>query len=437
MGLAITMFKRALIELADGPSALRQARGSRRERMLPGRSAAWLAALLSIVCAAMPLHADLHPLAIAVVESIGDGYFEPAGRCIVIRSQPVRLFIRIRNTSENAVPMRAHPENAYSIELKNQTGMTFMVERKKGTGGDAADDRRVYLSPRAERIIPMDIRRDTWEGVPDLEAGKESTYVARIVYETTDGQVVYSEPYKLVVSILESNTPFPRGLPAGGEESNKGATNDVEPTTSGTGWFCQGGYVVTCYHVVKGHKIITVVSGNLPRRKASVMTRDETNDLAVLKLDDDSNLPAGIPIGQRSLSLGEKVFTIGYPRIDLLGQSPKLSDGVVSSTQGMHDDPRTLQMSVLIQAGNSGGPLLDRKGEVVGVVQSKLSAVTAFAWTGDPPQNVNYAVKAAYVQPLIGNLPAQSAAPPLAAQEAEMADIVKRVQNSVVMILAE
>ena len=63
---------------------------------------------------------------------------------------------------------------------------------------------------------------------------------------------------------------------AGGEESNKGATNDVEPTTSGTGWFCQGGYVVTCYHVVKGHRIITVVSGNLPKRKASVMTKDET-----------------------------------------------------------------------------------------------------------------------------------------------------------------
>ena len=94
-------------------------------------------------------------------------------------------------------------------------------------------------------------------------------------------------------------------------------------------------------------------------------------------------------------------------------------------------------MSVPVQAGNSGGPLLNKKGEVVGVVQSKLSAITVFAGTGDLPQRVNYAVKSAFVLPLTGSLPSDSAARLLPAQEAGMEDVVKRVQDSVVMILAE
>jgi hypothetical protein len=185
-------------------AALCQERGLRGRRMLPGGSAAGLAVLLWSACTAMPLHAsDIHPLTIAMVESRGDSYFEPAGRRIVIRSHPIRLFIRIRNTSEAAVLIRARPERAYAIELKDEAGLTLMIKSKKGTGGEAGDDIRVNLSPRGERIIPIDIRRDTWEGVPDLQAGKEGKYTARVVYETADGQHVYSEPYTLIFSISE------------------------------------------------------------------------------------------------------------------------------------------------------------------------------------------------------------------------------------------
>jgi len=406
--------------------------------MLPGKWVAGLFVLFWTACVAMPLRAsELHPLSIAMMESSGATYFEPAGRRIVIQSQPIRLFIRIRNTSEASVLIRVSPEKAYAIEVKDQSGLTFMVKRKKGTGGDADNDIRVNLSPGADKIIPMDINRDTWEGVPDLKVGKENKFTARVIYETADEQHVYSEPYTLIFNFLESQILVPKPLVIGGNEPSKVTAEDVKLAACGTGWFCQGGYVVTCYHVVKDHKLITVVSGSLPKRTASVVAKNETNDLAVLKLDDGSNLPAGIPIGQRSMALGERVFTIGYPRSDLLGRSPKLSEGYVSSTRGMHDDEQTLQMSVSIQPGNSGGPLLDKRGEVVGVVQSKISAVAIFAWAVDLPQNVNYAVKSTCVQPLIENLPAASVSRQLPAKEAEMEDVVKRVQDSVVMILAE
>jgi hypothetical protein len=415
-----------------------QGRDLWRGIMLPGKWFAGLFVFFWTACVAMPLRAsELHPLSVAIVEPSGETYVEPAGQRIVILSQPIRLFIRIRNTSESSVLIRVSPEKAYAIEVKDQAGVTFMVKRKKGTGGDADNDIRVNLSPGADKIFPMDIDRDRWEGVPDLKTGKEAKYTARVVYETADGQHIYSEPYTLIFNFLESQSLVPKPLLIGGNEPGKVAAEDVKRATCGTGWFCQGGYVVTCYHVVKDHKTITVVSGSLPKRNARVVAKNETNDLAVLQLDDGSNLPVGIPVSQRSIALGEKVFTIGYPHSDLLGQSPKLSEGYVSSTQGMHDDPRTLQMSVPIQAGNSGGPLLDKRGEVVGVVQSKLSAVTIFVWAVDLPQNVNYAVKSTCVQALIGNLPASSTGSQLPAKEAEMEDVVKRVQDSVVMILAE
>ena len=177
---------------------------NRNSSILLEKSAAGLVALLSGVCMAMPLHAaEGQPLQIAILESKGDSYVNPVGRRLVIRSQPFGLFVRIRNTSEVAVQIRAHPENAYSIELTNEAGVTVVVKRKKGIGGDAEDDVRDSLPAGADRFFAIHWSRATWDGVPDLEAGKESKFTARIVYVTADGKTIYSEPYTLIFNILE------------------------------------------------------------------------------------------------------------------------------------------------------------------------------------------------------------------------------------------
>lgn len=169
-----------------------------------GSTVGIMAVLLATTFASTPVHAsDLNPLAITIVESGGDRYFEPAGRRIVIRSQPMRLFIRIRNTSGAAVLVRASPEKAYALELKDQAGTTVMVKRKTGPGGAPDDDIRVSLAQGADTIIPIQINRDTWEGVPTLKPGQENKFTARIVYETADGRHVYSEPYTLIFNLPE------------------------------------------------------------------------------------------------------------------------------------------------------------------------------------------------------------------------------------------
>jgi S1-C subfamily serine protease len=135
--------------------------------------------------------------------------------------------------------------------------------------------------------------------------------------------------------------------------------------------------------------------------------------------------------------MGDPVFTLGFPHTDLMGKSMKLSDGIVNSLTGYRDDPRTLQISVPVQSGNSGGPLINAQGEVVGIVAAKLAAAEVFRWTGDMPQNVNYAIKTGYLSLLLTALPAN---PDFGIREpvrAPLGKVASDVAGSVVLILAE
>lgn len=169
------------------------------------KKAAGCVVLLWAACAAMSLHAsELQPLAAAMVETKGhNDYFEPVTRRIVIRSQPIRLFIRLRNTSDAQVLIRIDAERYCSIELKDQAGLTMMVKRKPRTDEETDDERQVGLAPGEDKIVPLNINTDAWEGFPALTPGKESKYAARVIYETADGQLVSSETYTLIFNIAE------------------------------------------------------------------------------------------------------------------------------------------------------------------------------------------------------------------------------------------
>jgi TPR repeat protein/S1-C subfamily serine protease len=213
---------------------------------------------------------------------------------------------------------------------------------------------------------------------------------------------------------------------------------DVQEVSFGTGWPIQPGYIVTNQHVVSGKKKIAVVSNSGEKISAAVLIEDRINDLALLQVNHPEKLPPALPIAKLSAKIGSKVFTIGYPHPDIMGTKPKLTEGIVNALSGYMDDPRILQISVPVQSGNSGGPLLNMSGEVIGIVTAKLSAVKMFNWTGDLPQNVNYAVKSTYIAalldsvkkiaPAIGNLPAVPA---------NLESLSSRIQNSVFMIIAE
>jgi S1-C subfamily serine protease len=102
--------------------------------------------------------------------------------------------------------------------------------------------------------------------------------------------------------------------------------------------------------------------------------------------------------------MGDKVFTICYPHTRIMRFKPKYTEGVISSVTEIRDNPTVFQTTVPIQPGNSGGPLFNDKGEVVGFTTSSLSLL-AIESMGAVPQNVNYSVKSSFVKNTINTIP--------------------------------
>ena len=126
----------------------------------------------------------------------------------------------------------------------------------------------------------------------------------------------------------------------------------------------------------------------------------------------------------------------GFPNIELQGFAPKLSKGEIASLSGAADDARYFQISVPIQPGNSGGALVDERGNVVGVVSAKLSASAALKVTGALPENVNYAVKSSYLLSFLESVPdvaATSKEPET--KERKFEDVVKSAEQPAVLVL--
>ncbi|MCF8082246.1 MAG: trypsin-like peptidase domain-containing protein [Deltaproteobacteria bacterium] len=206
----------------------------------------------------------------------------------------------------------------------------------------------------------------------------------------------------------------------------------------GTGWPVAGGYVVTNNHVVSDHKNISLILTDGTRISAQVAVSDKSNDLALLKPENAKHLPPAIPLSSSPVKIGAAVLTMGYPHPDILGSKPKLTEGVVSAESGLGDDPRVLQISVPVQAGNSGGPLINMEGEVVGVVMAKLNAVKMLKWTGDFPQNVNYAIKVPYVTGLLSSARVKHSIKTLNMKQVKsIEDIAAQITDSILLVVAE
>ena len=180
-----------------------------------------------------------------------------------------------------------------------------------------------------------------------------------------------------------------------------------QEVASGTGFlFSSKNYVITNYHVVEEASSILVKFVNWKAVKAEVIASDKRNDIAILKLASAPPLlTVPIKLGDSSSTrMGNKIFTIGYPASDIMGERPKYSEGVINALTGAGDDPTFFQISVPIQPGNSGGPLFNEKGEVIGITSASLSLETVDAM-GAIPQNVNYAIKSSFLKNLLSTIP--------------------------------
>ena len=191
------------------------------------------------------------------------------------------------------------------------------------------------------------------------------------------------------------------------EENRQQQALQHQPAPGGTGFlFSSRDYIITNYHVVKGASSIEVKFPNGEIIKARLQAKDSQNDIAVLKLaqSPSSQIP-DLKFGDSSkVRPGDRVFTIGYPASSILGKNQKITDGIISSVTGIEDDPTMFQITVPIQPGNSGGPLFNERGEVIGITTASLS-LNAIQSMGAIPQNVNYAIKSSFVNNLLTTIP--------------------------------
>jgi len=184
------------------------------------------------------------------------------------------------------------------------------------------------------------------------------------------------------------------------------ASNSNEWIGNGSGFFInEKGYIATNYHVVKEASAIQVEYFQKGIKKtftAKIIVTDKQNDLAIIQINDPKfiNLPS-IPYVFSSTikDVGSEVFALGYPMANVMGDEIKFTDGKISSKTGIEGDITVYQISVPIQPGNSGGPLFDSKGNLVGITSSALNKEYFNS------ENVNYAIKTTYLKNLIDVMP--------------------------------
>jgi len=165
----------------------------------------------------------------------------------------------------------------------------------------------------------------------------------------------------------------------------------AQPDSTGSGFRVAPGKYVTNFHVIDGCRRLAISDAG----EAQVQSADAINDFALLVAASKSSTTATVRVG--TIRVGEAVLVAGFPLRGLLSGF-NVTAGTVSSLSGLRGDSRFVQITAPVQPGNSGAPLIDASGNVMGVVESKLDAVKVAQLTGDIPQNVNFAITANVLQ---------------------------------------
>ena len=200
--------------------------------------------------------------------------------------------------------------------------------------------------------------------------------------------------------------------------------------SSGTGFFIdKNGYLATNHHVINDAKEIQVNINN-KSYLAKVIISDERSDLAILKIIDNSFIPLSAinyNFNEEISEVGNSVFALGFPLTQYMGEEIKFTDGKINAKSGYKGDISTYQISVPIQPGNSGGPLFDNSGTLVGITSSGLDK--------SKTDNVNYAIKTKYLKLLIDEMNDKLELPKITFSKTTLlTEKIKTLSNYVVFI---
>jgi S1-C subfamily serine protease len=223
--------------------------------------------------------------------------------------------------------------------------------------------------------------------------------------------------------------------------------------STGSGFFISKlGHVITNQHVVNKCKRVTVGDSAKTQVTATVLETDRRNDLALLRISNMTMASAEtkslitklgiavVPLATQGLlrsdeiELGEDVLVAGYPYGDTFSNTIKVTKGIVSANRGMGDDTGQFQIDAAVQPGNSGGPIYDAHGNIVGVVVAQLNKLKIAKAIGSLPENVNFGIKASTVRQFLNasGLPTKWSK---RSKSMSTRDLAKIAKNQTVMVV--
>lgn len=174
-----------------------------------------------------------------------------------------------------------------------------------------------------------------------------------------------------IVELKYSQDAIVKGITNAGEKAKYAPAN-----FEGTGFALNNkGYIITSFHMVNGADSIFIENSNTERSLTKIVFSDVKNDIAILKIENTSvakNWQVPFMFNTKSSDLGDKVFTLGYPRKDIV-----YGEGALSALSGYRNDTAMYQISIPVNPGNSGGPLLDEQGSIIGVIRGKITSAEA------------------------------------------------------------
>lgn len=295
-------------------------------------------------------------------------------------------------------PLTSPPEYQATVDLdavKSQKGMTQFTVRRSyirpqphSSGREIHSTRVHYLADcKAEtvtqvvtqnfgedrKLIDFTARKTVKRS--ELSAPRAGSDVAEALHLACE-RAVNMDP----IDPRPSKHPDPKAKPPTRSASGTGIVVTRE------------GHVLTNEHVVRQCDALELIDDLNARYRATVKATDPKRDLALLSAEARAGTVA-IFRKDPTPKLGEPVIIVGYPLVAVLGTRPSVGFGNVTSTVGVRGNPAQMQISVPVQRGASGGPVLDEFGHVIGVVVSKLDALKLAEKLGDLAQNVNFAIR--------------------------------------------